>query len=487
MLWRGEGHELIGKVRTMRALARLLRRDRRGSARAREWLVSSHTQPKVSQKDSQPIQLVVGLDFGTSFTKVVIGESRIRYAVPFGPFCNGGNPVFLPSGLSVLAESDECRLGVEAHGGILHDNLKMPLIERDFSGDVRARAAAFLALVLRYARGWLLEKHGRVYRGRKIEWFVNVGLPTDSFDDAELTSAYVSIVDAAWRMSIQPGAISLSCAKDQPTTNPAEAGELPEEYVERLLPADRINAFPEFSAQVAGYVRSPRRQDGLHTMVDVGGGTLDVTVFNVHKDSYGDDIFPIFARRVRPLGTRYLMQARRNALRGGGEWSYSPFDALPSDVKFGQAHDVSSDDLKELDRPFRKSAHTTVAGALKYTKEYRYPSAPHWDSTKRGYGTGMPSFFCGGGASADFYETLLKGFEVLQPPYKLSQSILPIPDDLNVPRTARKSNARLAVAYGLSFDPYDIGRIIRMSEIADVNPDPTPPNYRDRYVGKELT
>ena len=387
----------------------------------------------------------------------------------------------------MLGESDECWLGVEADGGILHDNLKMPLIERDFSGDVRARAAAFLALVLRYARGWLLEQHGTVYRGRKIEWFVNVGLPTDSFDDAELTSVYVGIVDAAWRMSIHSGAVSLSGAKDQLTRNPTDTGEFPEEYVARLLPADRISAFPEFSAQVAGYVRSPRRQDGLHTMVDVGGGTLDVTVFNVHKDSDGDDIFPIFARHVRPLGTRYLMQARRNALTGHGAWSYSPFDELPGDAKFGRAHNVSMEELKELDRPFRKRAHTTVADALKYTKEHRYPTAPHWDSTKRGYGLGMPSFYCGGGASADFYATLLSGFEVLQPPYKLSQSILPIPDDLNVRRTARKANARLAVAYGLSFDPYDIGRIIRMSEIEDDRPDPTPPNYRDRYVGKELT
>ena len=471
----------------MRVLAKLLRRGRRGSARAREWLLSSHTQPKNSQKESQPIQLVVGLDFGTSFTKVVIGESRIRYAVPFGPFCNGGNPLFLPSGLCVVADSGECRLGVDADGAILHDNLKMPLIERDFSGDVRARAAAFLSLVLRYARGWLLEKHGRVYRGRKIEWFINVGLPTDSFDDAELTSAYVGIVHAAWRMSIQPGAVSLSRARDQLATSPADTGEFPEEHVERLLPADRINAFPEFSAQVAGYVRSPRRQDGLHTMVDVGGGTLDVTVFNVHKDSAGDDIFPIFARHVRPLGTRYLMQARRNALGRRGEWSYSPFDELPSDAKLARAHNVSMEKLEELDRPFRKRARTTVADALKYTKEQRYPTAPHWDSTKREYGVGMPSFFCGGGASADFYGSLLNSFEMLQPPYKLSQSILPVPEDLDVGRTARKSNARLAVAYGLSFDPFDIGRIIRMSEIEDDHPDTTTSSYRDRYVGQELT
>ena len=125
-------------------------------------------------------------------------------------------------------DSEECRLGVDADGETLHDNLKMPLIERNFSGDVRAKAAAFLALVLRFARGWVLEKHGRTYRGRKIEWFINVGLPTDSFDDSELTSAYVGIVHAAWRMSIQPGAVSLSRARDQVMKNPTDTGVFPE-------------------------------------------------------------------------------------------------------------------------------------------------------------------------------------------------------------------------------------------------------------------
>ncbi len=31
-------------------------------------------------------QLVIGLDFGAAFSKVVIGDKRVKYAVPFAEF-----------------------------------------------------------------------------------------------------------------------------------------------------------------------------------------------------------------------------------------------------------------------------------------------------------------------------------------------------------------------------------------------------------------
>ena len=188
---------------------------------------------------------------------------------------------FLPSCVRVLNGEGECTLGINGQDGVLHDNLKMPLINGDFSDEVRARAAAFLALVLRHTRDWLSEVHGTTYRGRKIEWFINVGLPTDSYDVEELNAAYLDIVRSAWCASILPGALTYPTALELVTQYDAQLDGMEKEVLERLLPDDRINAFPEFSAQVTGYVRSPSSQEGLHATVDVGGGTLDVTIFNL--------------------------------------------------------------------------------------------------------------------------------------------------------------------------------------------------------------
>ena len=114
-------------------------------------------QSPAGSEGVRPIQLVIGLDFGTSFSKVVVGETRVRYAVPFEAYSVGDNPFLLPSCLRVLNREGECTLGINGQDGVLHDNLKMPLIEGDFSDEVRARAAAFLALVLRHTRDWLFK------------------------------------------------------------------------------------------------------------------------------------------------------------------------------------------------------------------------------------------------------------------------------------------------------------------------------------------
>lgn len=432
----------------------------------------------------RPIQLVIGLDFGTSFSKVIVGETRVRYAVPFDGYAFGENALLLPSSLCVLPGIDKCVLGAEEKGGSVYDNLKMPLIERDFSDEVQLRAATFLALIFRHTRHWLLNAHSSIYEDREIEWFVNVGLPTDSYEDEKLTAAYLRIVRSAWHTSVMPGDVTLQAAGDSLARDNASEKEVREGLSGPLLPHDRINVFPEFAAQLAGYVRSPRRRDGLHVTVDVGGGTLDVTVFNIHQ-SGGEDVYPIFARKVAPLGVRYLSITRSRELDDVVGEALSPFVDLPSDADFRERFRITKDELRKADQPFRRRVEGVVAEPLRYTKQQRYPGAPQWRLGSSRYGEPLPSFFCGGGVLAEFYADLLHKFEGRRPPLRLRSSPLPIPDDLEAPRMTSRDYARLAVAYGLSFDPYDIGLIRRMDEVEDIHAESFNWTYEDRYIGKE--
>ena len=129
----------------------------------------------------------------------------------------------------------------------------------------------------------------------------------------------------------------------------------------------------------------------------------------------------------------------------------------------------------------------SVSDVLHYTKQHRYPKAPHWNRASSRYGEGIPSFFCGGGALSEFYSSLLHAFEERQPPFRLRTALPPVPDDFEASGLGPDTYARFAVAYGLSFDPWDIGQIVRMNEIEDVHADDRPGSYRDRYVGQELT
>ena len=429
---------------------------------------SAYSEPDVKL----PVQLVIGFDFGTSFSKIVVGETRVRYAVPFEDFVIGDNPYLLPSSLSVLNETNQCSLNISTEAGIVYDNLKMPLIERDFSNNIRARAVAFMALVFQHTRTWLINTHGSVYKDREIEWFVNIGLPTDSFHDEELSSVYLTIAQAAWYVSEFEDDVNFSKVFEIVERNDAQSNS---------LPSDRINVFPEFSAQLAGYVRSPRRRPGLHVTIDVGGGTLDVTAFNVHKDD-GEDVFPNFSKKVKPLGVRYLVEFRLREFNSEIDRNFSPFDDLLSNNEFANMFNVNNSKLAQIDEPFHDKVKGTIATVMLNTSRI-FPKASHWDPTANGYGDPVPGFFCGGGVLSDFYLNLLLELEELDPPYRIRAIQLPTPDDLNALGTGANVYSRLAVAYGLSFDPFDIGRVRQVENVQRIDADPT--DFRDAYVGPE--
>ncbi len=447
------------------------------SADESQWILTDRTQIEPSKSGDSPIQLVVGLDFGTSFTKVVVGESRIHYAVPFGKISLGKNPYLLPSAVSIVGRGDECMLGVCGDATQVFDNLKMPLIDRNFGEQAQGRAVVFLALVLRYVRGWFFNTHGQTYKNREIHWFMNIGLPTDSYDDKDLTNVYRNIVHAAWRSSVVRGPISLKRSIDYLSVGDSRVKRLPAEFSDRFLQDDRINVFPEFAAQLTGYTRSPRHQKDLHAMIDVGGGTFDVTVFNVIQRQ-GEDLFPIFARTVRPLGPRYLVRHRFGALGLPDTDEISPFDDLPDDKEFADLCRVSVGLLAEVDKPFQRKIRECIGNAVLYTKQNRHPDSRHWKS-------GLPTFFCGGATSSEFYLRLLAIFKEERCPFRLLSTDLPQPEDLETPLLDGASYNRLVVAYGLSFDPFDIGGIIQRNDIDDMKPAP-PIDYTDRYISKNM-
>ena len=486
MLWDSSNRRFGRGLTVWKALLDIFRLKGRDSKVSAQEDQEDDLEPAPHQNEQRPIQLVIGLDFGTSFTKVVVGESRIRYPVPFPQYALGESPHLLPSSLCVLDETNECALGTAIKEGTCYDNLKMPLIDRDFAQEHQVRAAAFLALVLRHSREWLLDTHASVYGHRKINWYINVGLPTDSYDDEELISTYRNIVRAAWLVSTSIHPVALPQVSRVLERDDLEIKAVPE-LTEQALPEDRVNPFPEFSAQVAGYVQSPRRRDGLHAMVDVGGGTLDVTIFNIHEQE-GELVFPIFARNVQPLGTRYLMRSRLKEQRETPQGGFSPFDDLPIDGVFCEKVGLSEAELRKVDDPFRRSVEDAVSNELRYTKVHRAPRAPHWfkDSPQAPeYGQGLPSFFCGGGALSTFYSSVLCGFEEEDLPLKLKALELPVPDSLESSDFSPRVYPRMNVAYGLSLDPLDIGQIKRMSEVPDDRLEATAASIQERYVSKD--
>ena len=353
-------------------------------------------------------QFVIGLDFGTAYTKVVIGETSMAYAVPFPNYLDGGNPYLLP-GIFSMTQDGHARLGA-GQVGSNHSDLKMRLLDGDRSDDARQLTAIFIALVLQHARAWFFNNHGDDYRQFRPDWCVNVGLPTHQYHDDELKDFYRDIVKAAWLASTKPEPLTERLIDDCFV------------YPNSSLADDNIGLFPEFVAQVNSYVKSPQRQADLHLLIDVGAGTVDVALFNVHENDQGD-LFPIFAKSVSKYGVNFLQKA---PLRE--EVSQLLWQQIKSDIDF--------------------------------VKTEKYPEFWQFDKV-------LPFFLCGGGSQVSPYRDLAARMVENASPCKLRKQDLPEPQRLVAPELPAKSYHRLSVAYGLSFDAFDIGQIVPEPETSE--------------------
>ncbi|MBK8536550.1 MAG: hypothetical protein IPL59_16330 [Candidatus Competibacteraceae bacterium] len=218
---------------------------------------------------------------------------------------------------------------------------------------------------------------------------------------------------------------------------------------ERLGHQDRISIIPEFAAQITSYIKSTRAQRDLHFLVDVGAGTLDVTTFNAHKEGY-EDIFPIFAAKVAPLGSRYYVAQLLSGIQCQAAWDE---EGSSGNINhFAQSAGLCNKEMELKTSQFRGKVADIILNVLHTTKEERYFYSPRWEE-------GIPTFLCGGGSSIPLYQTVLKENRLLR------LTSLEKPDTLVAESMGPTDFHRLSVACGLSFPKPDIGPVRPRSKV----------------------
>lgn len=411
--------------------------------------------PGKTSNDSRK-QLIIGLDFGTAFTKVIIGEERIKYAIPFRGSGTSISNYLLPSAFWI---QDGGACSITSPAGEQVGDLKIALITGDLSQSSLFKVITYLALVLRKVRAYIFNSKQNIYGGFYIDWLVNIGLPTDSYHDDTLNETYKKLLSIAWILSAEPGDVSL----EKVAKYHADYDHL-NVSIGNALHQEAISVFPEFVAQVTGYVRSPMRKRGLHYLIDVGAGTLDATLFNVHEQE-GEDTFPIFAKAVAAYGTRFLVKHRIKNTNLNESGDLAPYAPIPTIRRFASLLQKTKGEIIKSDVGFKDKIISLLRELLRHTKQNKYPSSDYWQS-------GVPLFLCGGGANCDFYKnTILDNGQIAE--FKIHPMELPKPDMLEAVGVSTDDYNRLSVAFGLSFDPFDIGEIIKEDDVGDFKDEET--------------
>ena len=383
-----------------------------------ERLISAGSPPAPGAA-GQELFVTIGLDFGTSATKVIV---RFPYevatptiAIPAPVPCKStGHPYLWQSVLWVdqrgefkpWPDRDAHLLYALKQGvtGAYPDNA-LP------GGPTRAEAAAaFLAFVIRHTRGWLLDHRPNIFRRRQPVWFVNVGLPAANFDNLVLASTYRRVAATALALANFQNAITVEATRLFLANPHVRAAAQSSVEAEAL----GVAIIPETAAEVAGFAKSTSRARGLYLMVDVGAMTLDICTFRLGERSMAENLYVLLLALVPPLGVE----------------AYHWFLAQG-----------------KTETGFVEQANHALHRVVWNTKRARDPYAQCWKE-----GNDLPVFLVGGGAKNDLHRRLINGLD----PWLRQQARnggmrmleLPIPGNIELP-VPISDFGRLAVAWGL--------------------------------------
>ena len=430
------------------------------------------TQFEGRRSDAASADLVIGLDFGTSCTKVVVRSPFIAGARAIAVRWRsdrGGNAYLLPTELWMDVRGELYLRPAGDAAGERFTNIKISLMEQAADERSRAVAAAYLGLALRGARRWFLDTQADIYGRYLLRWALNLGIPSAGYDDERGRRAFGVVARAAWQLSLSTAALTFEMAAR--ACQDAEARGAPDSEIQ-------IDVVPEIVAEVVGYARSKLRRNGLHVVVDVGASTLDICGFNLYSPE-GEDHYPLLTALVKRLGLHELHLRRVEAIPAGVPGARVP-KLEPSRPIPDRGSDYVVEPSNELGRlldavddRYVLACTNALMRVLMDLRKCRSPCADAWQ-------TGVPLFLSGGGRNFEIIERATRCAHERLTKYTKTLGIRP--RALPKPETLVNEDApdgRLDVAYGLSFDRFDIGEIRPPAEIPDVENPPRPMDWPD--------
>ncbi len=433
-----------------------------------------------NSKLQQTTDIVIGFDFGTSCTKVVIQSPfKLNARSVAVDFLEDGHPsarqlvataLFLDSrGQHFLREVEGC---VSARR-----DLKVRIFsdgQRAESSDDVNRASIYVGLVLRAARRFFFKTQGRFYRHDRLRWGMNLGVPSAGYDDDAIRARFSRVARAGWLLSL---------GSEPPTLRDSEAAV--EKASAQGAVGIEVAVVPEVAAEVVGYAKSRFRREGLHLILDIGASTMDLCAF-VLSEQQGDDLFALLTADVKPLGLLALHDERMTIFE-----RRPPFNTWPADFLgplpdwkgvAGLNSELSSRLVRSDEAYVDTCARQVLLKTLHDVRRKRDPLSRRWKE-------GLPVFVSGGGARASEVTKILELAESIgrrnwDPFRGLQTEALPLPEELTKELPA-ELHRRFAVAYGLSFPPINIGEIEPPSAIEDAPRHQPMADWRSRFISKD--
>lgn len=455
------------------------------------------TLGQVIRRKQKKAHLQVGLDFGTSATKVVYSQlgrrgSRVinfnhnlpnypNYCLPSLGAIDDSGKLLLGIEAAKFLSDKEWDLGLQRFKVIVagnHDlSFKDHLSHEKFYAYLKSRGydtqftperltAIYLAYTMNRCR-CIIESLPE-YRDAELDIAFNICMPIDHIENNILNSVFEKIFSLAER-------IEQDWRKSGKDFDPLGASYDLENKSYEL--EKRVFAVPEAVAAMASYLISLRKEEGLHAIIDLGAGTTDVSICNLSILS-GESTNYWYAARNIPKGTINIERIIASFIKGCAKGSLCTccdvYNYL-NNIRINGFHAMASD---ENNKQLRATILNEIS-SLRDSKEYyqtwgsaykRLKKQTKWEKVE--------IFLCGGGANLPHVEDVFSRpwWKNIQTNYAVGR--LPTPDDYDAGESGAPFE-RMAVAYGLARPSPEFEDYVLPAEVGDHTPPPLPEKELD--------
>lgn len=449
---------------------------------------------RVKQPDKRYIQ--VGLDFGTSSTKVMYKEHKQKKfnVINFDHKLKNYPDYCLPS-ICAIDPNGELVFGVSAARCLedkawntgfqrlkvlvageadksFHDSYTVETYEK-YHKDIgiserispKLLTTLYIAHAMRITRQKIMEQPE--YQNTLLDIAFNICVPIDHIQQNNVKKLFEEIfihaqcVESAWDSQKSFELLSLAEKIDPVITNDDQ----------------RVFPIPESVASTASYVISLRSKSGLHGFIDFGAGTTDISICNLVTGTINGAQNYWFAARNIPRGMNEIEKRIVKCISESEKSTNCTYGKIVQYI----GTDMSKHNNNPLDEQIRQCIEEELRN-LKESKDYKET----WGKAYRNHLRGTDNwchvniYVSGGGANIpSIYNIFRDPWIPLQDESDRNVNVvypvkkLPQPEEYD-PGDCRAPFERMAVAYGLTIPKPQLEGYKLPSEC----PDHTPPSLK---------
>jgi hypothetical protein len=454
----------------------------------------------VDDTSIREIDLVIGFDFGTSTSKVVIQAPDLpgspARAVNFGNLSLKDYPYLIPTTIWINEEGETSLLHRDEY--TRYADLKIRLLPKVNNGidtkpnssDAAIKAVCYLANVLQISRRWYLSENKDLIGHRtKINWSFNLGVPSPCIEDNEENKIFKRIGRAAWILSVSDTKVGIINLKEAASIyqSLSEKDDWPINTEDSLK--CEFSIVPEIAGGAIGYAFSDKRRNGLHMIIDIGAGTVDACMFILGNNDVSNR-YSLLTADVKPLGTTMyhsyilskIITSKPDAFQRqiANNTLAIPITDMQKLVAYFNldTNTIRENNFSDSVAEFNRSLDMMLRNIIWNTRRVRAPHELVWREVNQ-----LPLIMIGGGSQSILYQSSISRLSKWMNSHVRNRGILNIPSIIPRDLTVDGRPEYLAVAWGLSHRSLDIGDIIPGDRIDDMPPlpinDPEPRNDDD--------